>query len=513
MNPVMKVKSIQRKPLSLMEKLEMIKKVDSSPNTSRAKIAENLGVPVSTLNNIMSKRAIITKQSLDASPLDRKKQKPGKYDKVEIVLLEWFRQKRALNLPLSGPIIREKAEDIARRLNVEFTASNGWIDRFKKRAGLVYKSVSGESKSVDGEIVDSWKTTALPSLLAQYKPQDIFNADECGLFFNLLPDKTYDFKGEKCHGGKRSKERITVLVCANMDGSEKWPLLVVGKAEKPRCFKNVRTIPCTYTNNSSAWMTCKIFHQYLLAMDRKMGAQNRKVILFLDQCAAHPKDVSHLKNVQVSYLPANTTSVLQPMDQGIIRSLKEHFRKKLVCRLLQRLTETSKTYKINILDAICFLCSSWNCVSQQTIANCFRKAGFLNSDVVAVDDNEAEDDFLDTTWRDLQEKMNLTTSFNDFVSVDQELLPCGVQNLEELCAETEGKSVGDDSEGETEPEEKTIPKCGEALKFLDGYRNYLSGVDNVPENIIKCLWELENYTQKNFCVKSNQKKIDDFFKK
>jgi hypothetical protein len=67
--------------------------------------------------------------------------------------------------------------------------------------------------------------------------------------------QTYAFKGESCHGGKWSKDRITVLVCTNMDGSEKMPLLVTGKSEKPRCFKHVKSLPCTYKHNSSAGMT------------------------------------------------------------------------------------------------------------------------------------------------------------------------------------------------------------------------------------------------------------------
>ena len=53
------------------------------------------------------------------------------------------------------------------------------------------------------------------------------------------------FKGDTCSGGKRSKERITVMVCASMIG-EKVPLLVIGTFKNPRCFKNVRSLPITY---------------------------------------------------------------------------------------------------------------------------------------------------------------------------------------------------------------------------------------------------------------------------
>lgn len=45
----------------------------------------------------------------------------------------------------------------------------------------------------------------------------------------------------------RSKERITVGLCASMTGEKMTPL-VIGKANKPRCFKKIKpetsTIPC-----------------------------------------------------------------------------------------------------------------------------------------------------------------------------------------------------------------------------------------------------------------------------
>ena len=53
------------------------------------------------------------------------------------------------------------------------------------------------------------------------------NADETGLFYKLRPDRTLAFKGEKCSGGKKAKDRLTVLVGASMSGV-KLPLLVIG---------------------------------------------------------------------------------------------------------------------------------------------------------------------------------------------------------------------------------------------------------------------------------------------
>ncbi|GBN15367.1 Tigger transposable element-derived protein 6 [Araneus ventricosus] len=125
----------------------------------------------------------------------------------------------------------EKAQEISKKLNVECDASfsSRWLHKFKLRHGITGKTVSGESGDVDCETVNDWIENQLPNLIKGYKQKDIFNADETGLFYNLLPPKTLAIKSDTCHGGKKSKVRLTVLLCANADGSEKLPLLIIGK--------------------------------------------------------------------------------------------------------------------------------------------------------------------------------------------------------------------------------------------------------------------------------------------
>lgn len=135
----------------------------------------------------------------------------------------------------------------------------------------------------------------------------------------MTPDKTLKFKGEKCVGGKLSKERITVLVAANMSGTEKRKLLVIGKSKNPRCFKNIKQLPVTYKANKSAWMTSQIFEEEVRKWDAEL--KSRKILLLVDNCPAHPI-ISNLRNIELAFFPANTTSILQPMDQSVIKSLK-----------------------------------------------------------------------------------------------------------------------------------------------------------------------------------------------
>jgi hypothetical protein len=50
------------------------------------------------------------------------------------------------------------------------------------------------------------------------------------------------YKGETCHGGKHSKDRLTVLLCVNSDWSDKQVPIVIGKSSKPRWFKDGKKI-------------------------------------------------------------------------------------------------------------------------------------------------------------------------------------------------------------------------------------------------------------------------------
>lgn len=95
--------------------------------------------------------------------------------------------------------------------------------------GLKVSTICGEAKSVEVEIVKDWKDTELQGLLQQFKPDDIFNADETGLYYKMLRNKTVAVRGGSYRGGKLGKERLTVLVGSKMTNTEKLPLLIVGK--------------------------------------------------------------------------------------------------------------------------------------------------------------------------------------------------------------------------------------------------------------------------------------------
>jgi hypothetical protein len=96
-------------------------------------------MPVTTLNGIMAKKDVLFTRMGDVS-LNVKRLRVGKYYKVKEKLLVWFKQTAPVGVPIDGTIVHAKAVEIADRLNAEFNPSNGWIDSFKKRTGLVLRT-------------------------------------------------------------------------------------------------------------------------------------------------------------------------------------------------------------------------------------------------------------------------------------------------------------------------------------------------------------------------------------
>lgn len=127
-------------------------------------------------------------------------------------------------------MVQEKALLFARELQIpetEFKASKGWLSRFRDRHNISFQTVCGESGSVSPETVTEWKEK-LPEIVSGYEPKDMYNLDETGLNFRAVPDKTLHVSGEKSSGGKKSKDRITVMLCVNMTEDFEKPL-VIGK--------------------------------------------------------------------------------------------------------------------------------------------------------------------------------------------------------------------------------------------------------------------------------------------
>jgi hypothetical protein len=197
------------------ERLKIVEEVEKNPGEKRVDIAKRLGLAPSTLNSTFAKKDKIREQTEKCGNASKKRktERESTFTELESVLFTWYQQARASNIPFDGPILRGKAKMIAAQLNIEnVTASTGWIARFKDRHGLVFIKLAAESAAVDSESTEAW-LERLSTLLECYKQRNIYNADEKGLFYNVLPDRTLALKGESCHGGQNYRQTYCFTLC------------------------------------------------------------------------------------------------------------------------------------------------------------------------------------------------------------------------------------------------------------------------------------------------------------
>ncbi|CAB5386061.1 unnamed protein product [Rhizophagus irregularis] len=292
-------------------------------------------------------------------------QKSVTYPELEFALKEFVLNYQHRTV-LSDAILIEKARMIANGLDIPQDAlhfSSGWLQKFKDRNGIRQRKLEGEASSADEAAI----AIALPLLrerCSNYPLERIYNMDETGLFYRLEPDRTLATK--RLAGRKVNKERLSVALCANADGSHKFKPLIIGKFERPCCFKNIRiqAMPMTYRNNAKAWMITSIFQEWLREFDRQVGLKHRgqRVLLLLDNCSSHKLTGLTLQYTDVHFLPLNTTSKIQPMDARIIMTFKKHYHRSHVRLMLQYVEAGNRAeeLRIDVLQAIRFIIQAWD---------------------------------------------------------------------------------------------------------------------------------------------------------
>ena len=169
-------------------------------------------------------------------------------------------------------------------------------------------------------------------------------------------------------------------------------------------------------------MTKEIMIQVLSALDRKLDAENRKVLLFLDNAPSHPETLQrNYKNIKLVFLPKNTTSQLQSCDAGIIR-------KHLLKHVISRINDEKKAFEIiqgvDLLQCMRWVHQAFEQITKDTIKHCFKKCGFSEVSLLAEEADKEFEDLLKSLTIDLMR--DDYASFDD--DVDTSEMPIDVQN-------------------------------------------------------------------------------------
>ena len=150
-------------------------------------------------------------------------------------------------------------------------------------------------------------------------------------------------------GTKRDMDRLTLLLCCNVTGTERLKPLMCGKVARQRAWGAVTSSRAWYPDDfvrwektAKAWMNTELFNRWLTDIRKEFKSCGRRVFMIMDNCSSHivlqPDDcdvvasvihdinVIQVDNLYCIMLPANATALIQPLDQGIIAMVKARYR-------------------------------------------------------------------------------------------------------------------------------------------------------------------------------------------
>ena len=157
-----------------------------------------------------------------------------------------------------------------------------------------------------------------------YHSNDIFNVEECGLFYLLPPIITV--RPARLRAKKKRKERITFQFCTNSDVTEKLKPLVIGSAKNPSCFREAtaENLGFDYQSSRKSWINKEIFFDWLKRFEQYIAkSEGRIVALVMDNASCHrfSESLPKLQHIDQVFLPKNSIFRIQPRDLGIIASV------------------------------------------------------------------------------------------------------------------------------------------------------------------------------------------------
>ena len=534
----------KRKAYTIQEKLDIITRIRKGETQS--KVSRETSVPESTLrgwlkDEVKLREFVHTVEESDG--LRRKKARVASCVALDTAVLNWFIKERQTGLPISGPVLKAQAEKFDKSINgpdSEFSASQGWLWRWQKRHRVSQMKIVGEKRSADEN-----GAARFPSKLLDFIDEhglcdeQIYNPDETGLYYRMLPDRTLAMKsdGRKGEGFKLAKDRTTMLFCCNKTGTHKLQPLCIGKFASPRCFHhvNMNTMPIKYTSSGNAWMTAAIFQDwyqktFVPAVRRHLRERGLKeeALLLLDNCRAHPpaeKLRSADGRITVMYLPPNTTSIIQPLNQGVISSFKRHYRRELVKEIVLSELDVTPFLKQFRLKEMFFVAGrAWETVTAKTIENCWMEGlapAFPKTPDNDETDAETEDflgfntDEIAMAERRLADQLNADESVSDLIEE--------WATIDQLCpvvADKSDEQIVNDAIGETDVEDtdvvleedtvRSIPSVSEAVA---AFEVALRWIECQQTDTIKVLQtsSLLNYAKQSKLAGQKQKKVTDFF--
>lgn len=430
--------------------------------------------------------------------------------KMEKNLSAWMVKQQSKGITLSMKTIQKKAKIMHNQIRVDglttqlnngkeltFLASKGWFMNFKKRfeqLQITNEQPTQEREAnvvvVDYEAAEKF-TEDLTRLVKEqgYKPEQVFNVGESQMFWKRLPSKTFLAKQEQQSTGfKPSNDRLSFLLCVNASCDLLAKPMVVYRTQNPKALreKNKHHLPVFWKSNRHAKISDSLFSDwfhncFVHEVTRYLAEKNLdfKVLLILDDSACHTEHLQFAHpNVEVLFMPPNTSSQLQPLQNGIMHIFKAHYTRHIFQHILTAIKQNYDTAHVtkvwdeyNIADCVRNIKQSLEDMKPVRIRACWKN---LWRDVVY------KTNFLPSVRNEAKKIVKLSyrikgTGFDDMQLKEVEAF-LKTQNVVQTDSEYEEflKTCADDNEFEEMEISSKLHQMKESLEKAFQINNQLS---------------------------------------
>jgi hypothetical protein len=192
-----------------------------------------------------------------------------------------------------------------------------------------------------------------------------------------------------------------------------------------------------------------------------------KVLLIIDNAPGHPTSIAiENKNVKVVFLPPNTTSLLQPLDQGIIRCVKATY----TCLVFERIRAA--------IDA----------EPNLEIMECWKSFTIVNAIILKAVMDELKPETVNACWKNLWSEV--VNDFKGFPAIDGE-----VKKIIRVARQVGGEGFVDmiDEEVEEHIKEHREVLTNEELEELVKSSKEEEEAEEEETETEPAMWTLENF--------------------
>ena len=392
------------------EKLAIIKYAEAHGN--RAAGREH-NVPESNIRQWrkMKERLVKSSRSQRAN-----RGKTAQYPQIETPILKFIEDRRAAGLPVSTTEIRLKALAIAKTVEGGngFKASVNWCYRFMARHNYSIRRRTHISQQLPADFDDKL-IKFQQFIISQRKKNEydlglIGNADQTPLTFDLPSEMTVAKTGSKSVNmitTGNEKNRFTVMLACTADGQKLMPYVIFKRKTMP---KDIFPPGIIVRVQEKGWMNDSLMKDWVKCVwgKRNGGLRRKRSLLVLDAFRCHRsefmKDIlTSEHNTDLAIIPGGMTCMLQPLDVGINKPMKNALRLKWNSWMESgehSYTAGGKRRKVELPTICLWIVECWNELDPNIIVRSFKKCCISNAmdgteDDILWDENKQKKDSVD----------------------------------------------------------------------------------------------------------------------